>query len=278
MRINRCIWIAALFFLMMCTAVIILPGLITLRHNVAKLAESRARARARAEQVASPIVYQSSCLNDRWAAECMFPDVREGGFFLESGCAGGKAESSTFVLETELGWKGACVEPNSVFYELARKERLSVFRYALGNETGEVSFFEANNPYLSGLPQTIESRGVPAGDPNHYLTRGIRAVTKVPMKTLTQVLREAGAPAIVHYVALDMEGAEYLTLQGFFADEDRKFTLLSISIEGSICGELLKAHDYVAVSNPWGTACPWEYYYVHRSAMSRANACLTRSF
>lgn len=221
--------------------------------------------------------YHNICLNDRWAAECIFPETRKGGFFLESGCAGDKSESSTYVLEAELGWKGACVEPDSDLYDHARELRQTVLQYALGNDTGEIDLFERRNLKHSALPGTFERSGFTAGRHPNVNTEGFRAISKVPMKTLAQVLREVQAPLIVHYVALNVKGAECETLQGFFADEHREFTVLTFSIaEGNSCSALLEAHDYVIVANPWGAACPWETYFVHRSALKRANSCLAR--
>ncbi|NJM48292.1 MAG: FkbM family methyltransferase, partial [Alkalinema sp. RU_4_3] len=59
--------------------------------------------------------YHNETRNDRWIVEYMFPGKRSG-YFIEAGATNGISGSSCYVLETELDWRGLCIEPNPEFF------------------------------------------------------------------------------------------------------------------------------------------------------------------
>ena len=205
--------------------------------------------------------------NDRWIVEDVFPGM-QNGYFVESGCSNGIDLSACYTLEKHLGWKGLCIEPNTFFYEQAIRSRSNVMNVALGDTADkEVDFYECKNGYLSGVTAILDvARScLPDGHINKHTTHGARAITKVTMKTLRQVLDSAHAPKTIHYAAFDMEGAEEPTLRAFFSDTPNPYTILALSIEGRACSELMKTNDYLEVLNPFNTQSPWEHYFLHSS-------------
>ena len=54
--------------------------------------------------------------------------------------------------------------------------------------------------------------------------------------TLADLLEQHNAPRTIHYLCLDVEGAEQTILEPF--DFDGKWNILAISVEGSRCDEL----------------------------------------
>lgn len=96
--------------------------------------------------------------NDRWITEVVFPGLR-GGFFVEAGACGGKHQSATYVLETELGWDGICVEPGDYYYGLlVRTRQCRTDNRCLWSRTGDRVPFSSfpTDPALSRVSATIE--------------------------------------------------------------------------------------------------------------------------
>jgi hypothetical protein len=83
--------------------------------------------------------------------------------------------------------------------------------------------------------------------------------------TLSDLLDQHEAPRTVHYVGLDVEGAEPAILGAFDFAADR--TILALSVEGRHCDELLLAAGYTKISNPHRIGFP-DQYFVHPSLRS----------
>jgi FkbM family methyltransferase len=147
-----------------------------------------------------------------------------GGFFLDSGASDGMTGSNTFLLERAFGWKGICVEPNSVFFERLQANRnAQCFNCCLSPEEGEVAFLEAAGVYGGMIdrydPSFLE------GLRNYLPALGSKdaplPLTQKPARTISSVLSEAGAPPVIDYWSLDVEGAELALLQAFPFDRYR---------------------------------------------------------
>jgi FkbM family methyltransferase len=200
--------------------------------------------------------YQHHARNDQWVAEIVFPDRRDG-YFVEAGACGGVRQSSTYVLETDLGWTGICVEPVDEYYEiLERRRSCATDRRCLSDTTGGtiefLSFVE--DPARSGILATNKS--VPWAE-----QRNFRSVTTIKETvTLADLLEQHHAPRTVDYVGLDVEGAEQTILGAFDFSADR--TILALSVEGHRCDDLLAAEGYIKVTNPHRIGFP-DQYFVH---------------
>jgi FkbM family methyltransferase len=143
---------------------------------------------------------------DKWVLETMFPDVTDG-FFLDVGSGHGTIGSNTKRLE-QLGWKGICIDPFPVYME---GRTCQLFKEVVFSETGRTMTFRAAGG-LAGLEETL-------GDWN---TKAKNApAVEFTTTTLDSVLMRGQAPNFVHFVSLDIEGAEYEALKGFPFDRVR---------------------------------------------------------
>jgi FkbM family methyltransferase len=195
--------------------------------------------------------------NDRWVVESVFPGLRSG-YFVDAGAGTGRGQSATYVLEMELGWSGICVEPVEQYYHaLVRTRHCRTDNRCLWNRTGEYVPFT----HITGaMPRS----GITQVNKNLTEQRWISA-SQPPVKkqtvTLHDLLADHGAPPIIHYVCLDIEGAERTVLEAFDL-RDGPYRLLAVSIEGSDCDELMHDAGYVQATNPYTNELH-EHYFLH---------------
>lgn len=153
-----------------------------------------------------------------------------GGYFLDSGASNGLKGSNTWVLESQYGWRGVCVEPNAETFRQLQVNRSCVcLDCCLYDRDGAVDFLEVAGVY-GGIIEEY--------DPRHFaFTRSVvgerwpdmaqpPTVSK-PARTIRSVLRSAGAPRTIDYWSLDTEGSELTLLKSFPYDEYR-FRVLTV--------------------------------------------------
>lgn len=182
--------------------------------------------------------YYGQAEQDKWVLETVFPGVRDG-FFLDVGSGDGTVLSNTKSLEAR-GWTGVCVDP---FPTNMDDRTCLVLKEVVFDETGRTLSFTAAD-VLGGITDTLNShRDAPAVAAG----RTVQVVTT----TLADLLARIGAPAFIHYMSLDIEGAELEALRGFPFDRHR---LGALTVEhnfeepkrGAI-EALLRSHGYVRV-------------------------------
>jgi len=145
------------------------------------------------------LTFHSDTCQDRWIVHEVFPDLHKG-FFVDVGSADGVVNSNSKVLE-DLGWEGICVDP---FPANMSGRRCAVFAYAVDSTGGKrVRFRKAG-----GLGGIEEHLGSWKSDIQGY------PVVEVETRTLTEILSQAGAPPFIHYMSIDIEGAELEALKG----------------------------------------------------------------
>jgi len=143
---------------------------------------------------------------DKWVLETMFPDVTDG-FFLDVGSGHGTIGSNSKLLE-QRGWKGICVDPFPVYME---GRTCQMFKEVVFSEAGRTMTFRAAKG-LAGLEETLGS----------WNTTAKRApAVEFTTTTLDSILTRGQAPDFVHFVNLDIEGAEYEVLKAFPFDRVR---------------------------------------------------------
>ncbi len=134
-----------------------------------------------------------------------FFERKTHGFFVEVGANEPQVGSQTWLLESK-GWHGLLIEPLPHLAERLRAQRLNsrVIQAACGPRTHpeSVDFFEAECPGHSGLQKHLVDA-----------TERYRAVHRVPMLSLEEILAEAGCPA-VDFLSIDVEGMELQVLRG----------------------------------------------------------------
>jgi FkbM family methyltransferase len=162
--------------------------------------------RLTAREAIGGVTYPSEIGQDKWVVAKMFPGVRDG-FFLDVGSGHGTIGSNTKALE-ELGWTGICVDPFPTHMEgrTCRMEKVVV-----SSSAGQVVKFHTHSG-LGGIADTLGKwKEEAAKSPAVELTT----------VTLADVLASGGAPPFIHFLSLDIEGAELEALRGVPFDRFR---------------------------------------------------------
>lgn len=150
--------------------------------------------------------FYSQTYQDRWTAYAVFPGVRDG-FYVEVGSGDGVTNSNSKFLD-ELGWKGVCVDP---FPTNMENRTCQMFKEVVSGRTGlRVQFRAAGG--LGGIHDNL-------GRCKENET--VRNAPLVEFKTVTldDILERAKAPKFIHYMSIDIEGAEYEALNGLSFDK-----------------------------------------------------------
>jgi FkbM family methyltransferase len=135
------------------------------------------------------------------------------GFFVEVGANDGFTLSNTVYLEEQFGWQGLLVEANPEYLgSLKHRKSKSVIAAVVDQE----GYYEFCNAGLYGgvtslLDKTYEKITKKAGS------------LKVWGTTLERILKENGAPEVIDFISIDVEGAEVLIVEQMCRIKDRRF-------------------------------------------------------
>jgi FkbM family methyltransferase len=176
--------------------------------------------------------------NDAWFQSASFQDVvaylyfygKKDGFYMDIGANDGLTLSNTYLFE-QLGWKGACIEPQpDIFAQLQKNRKCDAYNAAVSNQAGDnMEFVKVNGSgianMLSGLPAYLgKSR-----------TKQIEKIEKegtieyIKIKTMTFDDVMKNYPGITHidFLSLDVEGGEMHILKSIDF-EKYHFALMTI--------------------------------------------------
>lgn len=153
--------------------------------------------------------YQSQIGQDQYYIENVIKG-RRNGRFLDIGANDGVTMSNTYVLETELGWTGVCVEanPDLIPKLIENRPNSEVFEAVLWNYRTKVKFAVPSNQ--DTMLSRVDGIGINAG----YFTEEFTpepTVRTVRTNKLSNLLR---GPQHFDYCSLDVEGAELHVLRG----------------------------------------------------------------
>jgi FkbM family methyltransferase len=158
--------------------------------------------------------FQSIMGQDLWILHTVFPEVSDG-FFVDLGSADGVTISNTWALERK-GWRGICIDP---FPRNMAGRTCQVFAEAVDSEGGRTIQFQNPGRESGGL---LKYAGWWVSDEDRNNT------VEVTTTTLADILARAGAPKFIHYMNVDIEGAEYEALRMFPFD---RYKIGAITIE-----------------------------------------------
>jgi FkbM family methyltransferase len=129
-----------------------------------------------------------------------------GGFWIDVGAADPDLFSVTRAF-SERGWRGVNIEPTAApFARLqAARPRDVNLNVALGAAKGRLTFYECEDATLSSLDPAVAAR-------NRANGRAVRE-RAVAVTTLADVCRRH-APGDIHFLKIDVEGAEAQVLAG----------------------------------------------------------------
>ena len=157
------------------------------------------------EAIGGP-TYPSEIGQDKWVVVKMFPGVTDG-FFLDVGSGHGTIGSNTKALE-QLGWKGICVDPFPTHMD---DRTCQMEKAVVSSAAGQVVKFHTHAG-LGGIADTLgkwkeEAEKSPA--------------VELTTVTLGEILDRRQAPSFIHFLSLDIEGAELEALRGVPFDRYR---------------------------------------------------------
>jgi FkbM family methyltransferase len=143
--------------------------------------------------------YPSEIGQDKWVLAKMFPGVTNG-YFLDVGSGHGTIGSNSKALE-EQGWTGICVDPFPTHME---GRTCQMITEVVSNVSGKTVKFHTHAG-LGGIADTLgkwkeEASKSPA--------------VELTTVTLAEILARAKAPTYIHFLSLDIEGAELDALRG----------------------------------------------------------------
>lgn len=141
----------------------------------------------------------------------------ERGFYVDIGAADPKENSVTFAFY-ERGWSGINVEPlDEYFAKLVQaRPRDKSLKVAAGRETGVRTLYALPSG-LSTLDPELSAR--------HQANGLLAQEIVVPVLTLTTILEDCGLPTI-HFLKIDVEGAEAEVLEGLDLDRLRPWIIV----------------------------------------------------
>jgi FkbM family methyltransferase len=148
-------------------------------------------------------VFPSQIGQDKWVLFGVFPGVRDG-YFVDVGSADGTLESNSKALE-ERGWKGICVDP---FPTNMQGRTCAMMKEVVSSVSGRTVKFHTQR-LLGGIEETL----------GKYKTLASEApAVELTTVTLTEILDRNHAPSFIHFMSLDIEGAELEALKGIAFD------------------------------------------------------------
>ena len=169
----------------------------------------------------------------------------QNGFYIDVGACDPDVDSVTRSFY-EIGWSGINIEPVTQWYErLQQKRPLDLnLQVAAGERNEQIQFYEIPNTGLSTSDRATALR--------HERERGVAAIAHtVPVYTVTEICEQHCKDRTIHFMKIDVEGAEESVLKGIDFSRIRPWVILIESTipnrpteDFSRCSELLDAAGY----------------------------------
>lgn len=161
----------------------------------------------------------------------------ENGFYIDVG-ANDPVEDSVTKLFYDRGWRGINIEPQQRHLAELRKQRARDVNLgvAASDHAGVVTFHEVSG-WAHGLsttkPDVLKTRDLKGERPRSY---------EVPANTLTAICAEH-APDDIHFLKIDVEGAEDAVLRGLDLARFRPWVIVAE------CAPGVPSWDVILVGN-----------------------------
>lgn len=160
---------------------------------------------------------------------------KKNGFFVDLASNDAVRISNTYALETQLDWKGICLEPNPVYWGGLAYRKCEVVAAVVGNQTMEEVHFT--------FPKAKSPKGGIVGGQFDNKDDKSNTIQRRYTVTLKEIFQSFQAPRVIDYLSLDVEGAEDLVLSSFPFTEYR-FNVLTVERPSEPLSELLSENGY----------------------------------
>lgn len=188
--------------------------------------------------------------------------LKKNGYFVDLAAADGVTGSNTYFLEKYLGWSGLIFEPNPKFKEhLVASRGVPIVTNCVTDQVGDKVKFRIDNGQLGGIV------GDDFDNNSHYRASQLKAaeIVHIETTTLEHELNARGAPELVDFLSLDVEGAEYLVLKNFPFDKF-KFHCIAVERPCKNLDLLLDKNKYRQVAHLF-----FDVLYVHEDFLEDVN-------
>lgn len=165
-------------------------------------------------QKAAHIPWTSQSNQDKVVAS-LFQN-KTGGYFVELAANDAVDISNSYALERNLQWNGLCIEANPRYWRDLSFRDCQVVGAVVGKRRDEQIQFEFGIGWNGGIVNK-DFDNTQATQANTFYT--------VPLE---EILKRNGAPNILDYLSLDVEGAETYVMESFPFD---RYTVRVITIE-----------------------------------------------
>lgn len=195
---------------------------------------------------------------DTWVLSLKFSPLFDPlhPFFVDVGAFHGEHLSNTHLLE-QHGYSGICIDANPNVASFASRPNSKLVTALMDSEDGlQKEFIFSASPELNGIRDYL------AGYHKQGVLNSIRKADSMTTRSLASILDEHHAPRYIHYLTLDIEGAEYEVLKTFPFD---RYTFGALTIEHngvepkrSQIRTLLEQHGYI-----YHKEVKWDDWYIY---------------
>ena len=176
----------------------------------------------------------SSQVGQDIVVDAIFASVHRPLFFVDLAANHWKDISNSYSLETYAGWNGICIEPNEIYWKGHMHRRCTLVGAVVGRPDEEVVFKTSNHAHGGIVGENMD---------NHESDNTSTALHTVD---IANILSTCGAPKVIDYFSLDVEGAESLVLE-FMPFELYKITLFTIERPNDDVRLILRQQNYAEV-------------------------------
>ena len=145
--------------------------------------------------------FHSAEQQDKWIAHVVWRDI-ENGFYVDVGAGDGVLDSNTKALD-DLGWEGICIDP---FPANMDTRTAKVFKDVVYSEKGHKVKFSCAG-FVGGIVDQL-------GYTRDWKANKNAKLVEFTTTTIDDILHKADAPQYIHYMSVDIEGAELEALKG----------------------------------------------------------------
>mmetsp|Transcript_13726 Transcript_13726/g.22715 ORF Transcript_13726/g.22715 Transcript_13726/m.22715 type:complete len:327 (-) Transcript_13726:2895-3875(-) len=161
---------------------------------------------------------------------------KKGGYFIDLASNDPVKISNTYALETKLGWRGLCMEPNPLYWAGLSYRTCDIVGAVVGsNRMEEIQF---------RFPNRVGPQGGIVGDKfdNKEASKFGEDKPRYTV-TLLEIFERFQTPSVIDYLSLDVEGAEEFVMKGFPFDKYR-FNIITLERPNDALKEMLTTNGY----------------------------------